>query len=205
MEAVTPYSAVPSSYNVGATRNVLTAVALLIPAVLVPGSGGLSNVETLISRHYLFEASAAPVTLRYTEARTTAEKVDHVRNVLGASITDLAELMEVSRPTVYAWMKGGEIRVEHVDRLDALVRAALELESAAIPNLPRLFKRKLSGGGTLMGLVKAGQPFDHLLAELAALSESEMRQRSRQKGGEPFRSIADVAQTEGIASFTRDT
>lgn len=204
METLIPSgTAVPSSFMV--TRSALTVAALaLVPAVFMPGSGGLANVETLISRHHLFEASAAPVTLNYTEARTIAEQIDYLRAVLGTSITDLAELLGVTRPTVYAWMKGADVRLDHVSRVDGLVLIAQELELAGIENLPKLFKRKLSSGVTLMELVRSAQPFDHLLPELAALSGAESRQRAQRKGGQHIRSTADVAQIEGIASYTQD-
>lgn len=209
MENVRMVGAMPSTYSGTPSLATLAVVAVaLAPGVfsslMAPGSGGMDTVDTLSSRHYLFEGSAAPVTLTYVKARSSEERIVYLRQVLGLSITDLAELLGVTRPTVYAWMKGGEMKEEHAHRLGELSSVAEELESAGVAGLAKLAKRKLSTGVSLFDLVKAGKPFSHLLHEVAALAETEQRQRLHKKGGQYSRSTAEVTQTLGVAGYVQD-
>lgn len=209
MENVKMVGAIPSAYSGTTSLSTLAAVAVaLVPGVfsslMAPGSGGMDTVDALSSRHYLFEASAAPVTLTYAKTRSSEEQIAILRQVLGLSITDLAELLGVTRPTVYAWMKGGEMKEEHAHRLSELSSVAEEIESAGVEGLAKLAKRKLSAGVSLFELVKAGQPFSHLLHEIAALAETEQRQRLHKKGGQYSRSTAEVARVVGVAGYVQD-
>lgn len=50
----------------------------------------------------------------------TADIINSIKRTLGISITDLAELVGVSRQSIYLWLNGGDIKEEHLDRLEGL-------------------------------------------------------------------------------------
>lgn len=52
--------------------------------------------------------SGGNVSVKNDPPLSAADQLAHIRTVLGASITDLAELLNVARPAVYAWIQGTE-------------------------------------------------------------------------------------------------
>jgi DNA-binding transcriptional regulator YiaG len=56
-----------------------------------------------------------------TQLVTVAERLDLIKGRLGLSITQLAELFDVTRKTVYDWYEGTEPRRNAVNRIEILI------------------------------------------------------------------------------------
>ena len=52
--------------------------------------------------------------------RTTAEKIENIRNILGVSISHLAKILKTSRPSIYSWLDGEEPRGKTIQRIQQL-------------------------------------------------------------------------------------
>lgn len=174
--------------------------AMTIPVGYV-GSGGVSSPQVILAS-FRWADSGGKVSVSLEVPMTAAEQLAYVRSVLGVSITDLAELLEVARPTVYAWMQGTEPRDEHLERIQRLERQARDIEAYGMAGLGRLLKRPLSGGQTLLGLIMSDQPVDGAMAELHAVARQEEWQRSVRKGAQTAATTADPVTEQSMPGYT---
>jgi len=56
--------------------------------------------------------------------RATAEKIEHIRDIFGLSISHLAKILRTSRPSVYKWLEGEEPREQFAARIQQLCKFA---------------------------------------------------------------------------------
>lgn len=164
------------------------------------GSGGVSSPLVVFARHRWTD-NAGNVSVNLDVPMSVNQQVAYMRSVLGVSITDLAELLDVARPTVYAWMQGAEPRGEHLDRLKRLERQAREVEAYGLAGLGKLLKRPLNTGYTLLDAIKNDQPLGAALAELATVARMEEQQRMSRKGSRLSIAAADAARDQSIPGY----
>jgi len=65
------------------------------------------------------------MTLKAARAPLSFDKVESLRKHMLLSVGDLADLLGVSRPTYYAWVKGGPIRTANDDKVRTTLRRLL--------------------------------------------------------------------------------
>ena len=138
-------------------------------------------------------------------ADLAADQLAYVRAELGVSVTDLAELLDVARPTVYSWMQGTEPReehLEHLERLRRLERQVRDVEVYNLSGLSRLLMRPLVTGNTLLDLLNAEQPIGAAMEELCAVARVEVEQRSARKGRQVTRAAAEAARDQSMPGYT---
>lgn len=164
------------------------------------GSGGVATPVSILAGHR-WSDSAGNLSVRLGASLPADEQLAYVRNVLGISITDLAELLDVARPTVYSWMQDAQPRDEHLSRLQRIEQFAREVEMYGLAGAGKLLKRPLQSGTTLLQLMKANQPIASALSELAGLSRHEERQRSVQKGSEIRVTAAEAAAGQSMSGY----
>lgn len=71
----------------------------------------------------------------HVDQRPVSARVNHIRTVFGLSVKDLAAVLNVERPTVYAWMRDGAKLQEHnALRLNQVLDLADEWKSCAEPS-----------------------------------------------------------------------
>lgn len=84
------------------------------------------------------------------------EQIELVRNSFGLNISAMAELLTVSRPTVYAWLKGEPPKLsEHISHIDFLVRQASAYVELNLDRPDNFIKRPLFGEDSLFSLLKS--------------------------------------------------
>ncbi|HDZ8828509.1 TPA: helix-turn-helix domain-containing protein [Aeromonas hydrophila] len=110
-------------------------------------------------------------------ARSPQENLNHIRAVLNPSISALAETLDVSRQTLYNWMKGDDISSENAERLYELARAADILVKEDIVVDSALMKRKYMNGMTLLHAIKNGVPAQEAAENLVNLCRSDAAER----------------------------
>jgi transcriptional regulator with XRE-family HTH domain len=111
-------------------------------------------------------------------ARTSADNVRRVLEIMKPSVKDLASLFEVSRQTIYNWMNGDEPKAEQAERLSALATVADIVAAENISDRSRLLKRAGAGGSSLWDVVKEGGDvveFARQLVHLAQVERGKMR------------------------------
>ncbi len=167
------------------------------------GCGGVSTPTVLFASHR-WSDSGGNLSVNEVVPASNVAQLASIRRVLGASITDLAELFGVTRPTVYAWMQGAEPRGEHFERLQKIVCQMREVEAFGIAEVGKLLKRPLQDGSTLLELIKKDQPLGVALRELSDVAQAEDKQRSMSKGGKVAVTAADALSGQSMPGYTSE-
>jgi hypothetical protein len=89
------------------------------------------------------------------DVRTVAEHVENVRSVLNASVSDLADLLDVSRQAIYKWLS---LQTSPEDakltRLTGLSKIADAFRAGGVKRAGSLFRMRAVAGQSLRDLVK---------------------------------------------------
>jgi len=168
------------------------------------GSGGVASPVVVLAGHQ-WSDSGGNVSVKIERPLSAIEQLAYVRKVLNISVTDLAELLKVTRPTVYAWTQGGEPRDEHLESLHRIAQRADEVEKYGLAGVGKLLKRPLKNGSTLLQMIERHEPIDTALRELAAVSRLEQRQRAMPKGGKVRMSAAEAAAHQSMPGYLSET
>lgn len=109
------------------------------------------------------------------------DQLQFIRETLKLNVSDLASVLGVSRPTVYAWLEGDEPSSENYTQIARLKRIADEVHGLAIPRFEKLLKRPIFQGLSFLDKLKAsGEEIDY--RALQHLAEKEHAARSARKG-----------------------
>jgi transcriptional regulator with XRE-family HTH domain len=204
---IRPY---PSSFPIPInTQEAPAAVKLVVPfLVLAAGTGGIMTPHSMaeVLDHCLYyprihiEHSVA----KNGDMRSPAEHVANIRDVLVINMSDLASVLGVTRPTVYAWLEGQEPKAEAVTHIQRLSRVADEINRANIIRLDKLVHRPILNGRSFLDILKTDDYSLEALSTLKALADKEERTRREPKGsGKNLRSLDDVLSESSVAIYER--
>jgi len=100
-----------------------------------------------------------------------SELISLIRSELSLTVSEIADVMHVRRPTIYSWLRGGELRSRRYARLDLLSRIARYWRS--LSNLPLgRFVRESANGEPIIELLKRKQiDVEYVEALLYSISE----------------------------------
>ena len=184
-----------------------SAGKVVVPLFLsfTAGTGGMmtSHSAEILNRwidtpHIHIEHSFASD--RNIDTRSPAEHVASIRDVFEASMSDLAAVLEVSRPTAYAWLEGNEPKPEAITRIQRLSRIADRVKGMNIRRMDKLIHRPIINGESLFDLLKADKDPSSLLESLREISEKEARTRRESKSsGKHLRSMNEVLSESSVA------
>jgi transcriptional regulator with XRE-family HTH domain len=173
------------------------AVQMVAPLlVLTVGTGGVMTphgVEMLSRWAYTPYIQVEHSEKKNVDIRSPAEHVANIRDVFGVNMSDLAAMLGVTRPTVYAWIEGQEPKPEAVGRIQQLSRAADKFKPANIPRLDKLVHRPVLNGRSLLDMLKTDEDSSEAVALIKEIAEKEAQTRRESKGsGRHLRSLDDV-------------
>lgn len=137
---------------------------------------------------------------RNIDTRSPAEHVANIRDVFAVSMSDLAAVLGVSRPTAYAWLKGDEPnKPEAVTRIQRLSNIADRVKGMNIERMDKLIHRKILNGESLFDLLKTDRDPSILIQSLKEISEKEARTRQESKSsGKHRRSLDEISSESGV-------
>lgn len=126
-----------------------------------------------------------------------------VKNTLSLNVSELAEVLGVSRPTIYAWSEGGNAEEPNRQRLAALKELAQEWESMCSEPLGTLLRDRSEGGTRILDLIKAPELPVAEIKETFKLFAGviETRKASQKIGGGSFR---EIAQQNGLQQLDEE-
>lgn len=125
-----------------------------------------------------------------------SEQIAFVRESLSLNMSQLAELVGVTRPTVYAWLEGRERRQgETAGKIMRLATIAQKIERKNIPRADLLVKRPLFNGKNLLDLIKEGREISRELDDLKAIGDREAATRQDRRS---YRAKQDVSRMEEV-------
>lgn len=123
------------------------------------------------------------------------EDLMRLRSAFSLTVSDLARVLRVGRPTIYSWMMNRAVpRGRNVDRITMLSRLGNELRNR-IGTEPNLTTFRFSGGASLPDILEQGVSEGNLRATLAgvhpaAQSRVSIAEIRRRHGFKP-RSLAE--------------
>jgi transcriptional regulator with XRE-family HTH domain len=185
--------------------NVRVVAALFLS--FTPGTGGMMTPHStremnrwLYTPQIHVEYSGA----KNVDTRSPADLVATIRDGFAITMSDLAAVLGVSRPTAYAWLEGQEPKPEAMMRIQRLSRAADEFNCANITRLDKLVHRPILDGRSLLDLLKADEDPLLALAKLKEIGEKEALTRRESKGsGKHLRLLDDVSSESSAGIYER--
>lgn len=146
----------------------------VISAIVVEQRTGTADWTTShLSRARAADPKAAPARLAFDSAAT----VQHIRAVLGLSVTEVGRLFGVSRQSVHEWHRGGAISPENGDKLAKLSKLADVLVEAQVAVSPYVLRRPLSSGKSLLETALSVEDVALATHKIVAVLARETRQR----------------------------
>lgn len=195
-----PYSGAPRSQRSMALW--LAALSMLSPASTALGvalGGALPNRPTswVDFSPYSAPLSRLPINL----PRSASSKLARVRANLSLQIAELARILRVERPTIYAWTRDENIalRAENAERLARLEEVALAWHRLATLPIGNLVRQRSASGESVVSLLEQ---------ERYAEATELLRAIAASAGTRPPRRVASIRETlekHGLESKIRAT
>ena len=192
-------------------KSIASRSRLVAPffALLVPGTGGAYSPEGLANLDRWAHQSAVEIQYRHRQdgahARTTANRVRQIRDTFGLNMSELASMLDVSRPTVYAWLNGQEPQPEAVVRILRLSRAADRFSAMNIDGAVAYVRQPLFEGASLLDLLKSDMDTFQPIAQISDLAKrSEAIRHAPKASGRRLRPIEQVDELSTPATHEPD-
>lgn len=125
-----------------------------------------------------FVSSSTSNVIEITLARTAADDISRIREILSPSISGLANILGVTRQAIYNWLNGEQPRPEYVAKLADLAQAADLLAETGVPITGALMKRKLFKGKNLLEVACDGGSARDAAQVLVQIVRRETSQRA---------------------------
>ncbi|WP_199306314.1 hypothetical protein [Coleofasciculus sp. FACHB-T130] len=171
------------------------------------GTGGVMTphgTPKVLNQYYDPRIHVEPCRAKQIDTRSPAEHVANIRDVFAISMSDLASVLGVTRPTVYAWLAGQEPKGEAVIRIQQLSRAADKFHQANIIRLDKLVNRPILNGRSLLDILRTDEDPVEALATIKAIADKEAQTRREPKSvGKHLRSLDDVLGESSVAIYER--
>lgn len=162
-------------------RELFLCAAIVVPITIAlqPSTGSQETKEYYSQRRvddvplYYRPSAASPT----ADAPTAAKFIASVQRAFRLPISELASHLGVSRPTIYAWMRGGNISSDNIVILERFARASEVLLAAGLEMNPIVRDRKLPGGKTLLASIAAGTDGEIAALSLVTMLDAEAQRR----------------------------
>jgi AcrR family transcriptional regulator len=195
LEGIPNVSATGSAFSARWNNAFLTAVFLV-------GTGGFASAQTV---SYVPSGALLQVrvqrgtdgTIDSDRLLDTQEKLAGIRRYLSMSVTDLAKVLRVGRPTVYSWLRGdADIRAEHAQRLEATYRIARNWRAMSSRPVGTFLNQPVASGETLLGLLSAKAPDELAVGRAFSQIRNSAVRAARRPG------VLEVAKQRGFKLAT---
>ncbi len=146
----------------------LTKQFLARQAVLVKNQVDTTNPNTTIA----------------DQTKTTFEQLEQIRNTFALKISELSEIFNASRPTIYAWLNGSSPKdSSSIDKISYIAQVSRRFASLSFTKPEAILKRPvLTGNRTLLQcLVDNIEVSDEELRILHRIDQKEATKRAEPK------------------------
>jgi transcriptional regulator with XRE-family HTH domain len=201
MESADQYSIYEAPMSIAPQRQPVPYVVILpLYMALIAGTGGVyaaSNIQLaneLVSRPLICVIDASD---QKNPVSKISEQISRIKKIFGLTMSELATVFGVTRPTAYAWLRGAEPHQEIVEKMWMLSSWADDFERLGIAQINIYLHRPLVEGKTLLRLMTAGHQLDAAYSRINDLvaSDLQMRERlhSRERRKQENNSILDIS------------
>ena len=136
-------------------------------------AAGTAGIYTSANLPLLSNFTSRPLLdIRHARERRTASlqpALSRIRSIFGLTMTEFAQIFDVSRPAAYAWFDGSLPKPDVLDRIWKLHAFADQLEQMQIQRVSLLKRRPLIQGATLLDILKEQK---HIGEALVLLQEA---------------------------------
>ncbi len=175
-----------SSRPTGSTGPLVKkSLSAFITCALLVGTGGHMTINYVVDRHdrgYRFNQFDSLSSLFTAGARTPAEDLAYVREVLKPSVSELANLFGVSRQTVYDWHSGTQPAPVHIARLEDLARAADIFTTEGVIASSQMLRRVIANDKNFLEMIREGESAENTARMLILVLRRERDQRRAVEG-----------------------
>lgn len=113
------------------------------------------------------------------------ESLTFIRETFGLSLTDLAKIFTVTRPTIYSWLNGKEPSKKDFKKIQHVSEIARRVEQLKIIRIDVLIHRPIFSNQSFLDLIinnHSAKQWENALETLKKLSIKEAEGRKKQKG-----------------------
>lgn len=163
------------------SASVLAGMLLPFTAIgLQVGTGGSATAGYYIAkggRGYALAAYDGCNSAGVTPVPTPSENLTRIRTILKPSVTELANVLGVSRQAIYDWQNGQPITAENAAKLDDLARAADVFAAEGLTTTNQMLRRSMKGGKSFFDIVRFGGSAEEAARTLVQMNRKELEQR----------------------------
>lgn len=147
----------------------------LISSFLITGTGSSFPIKNISQWQHHIEHRCAlsfeKIPIGHIDTRTVNEHIENIRTVLCPAISDLANLLDVSRQAVYKWLASSNSpESDKLEHIKILSKISDILKNSGISRTHMLLKIKNVEGVSLFDLLKNKQSYESHLQSLIAES-----------------------------------
>jgi transcriptional regulator with XRE-family HTH domain len=160
------------------SANRAARVALIAPlyVCMIAGTGGVYTPANIQKAWFDHHNSIILIRGNHTKRHQVLSISQHlaqIRETFGLSMTELAQVLRISRPTAYAWLNGTDPKDEEGKALiSRLSNYAESLRSAGITKVEILARQPISAGKSLIDLLKSGNDVSAAIASIKFTADS---------------------------------
>jgi len=167
---------------------------IIVPSYPI-GTGGSATKLQVVA---IWRAITAPFEVVKTEhsIRSAAEQLTFIRHYLSLSVSDLARVARVQRPTIYSWLQGAAPRREALGRLAMLERVAAYWKSLADRPLGALASLAIGASGETFAVLLETESEEQLRAVLDQLVARTAKRAPSIKDALAAHGLPDVSEAE---------
>lgn len=206
MQAYELYDSQTESPDTNKKKYLIAAIPF-IAILAASGTGGMitnlsweQSVKQSYQPEITIESSVAKI-----DTRSPAEHVAFIREAFALSTSDLAAVLNVTRPTIYAWLEGQEPKPEALCHIQKIAQVAVKLQSLQIARIETLVNRPIFDGHSILDKLKANEDTAPYFTILKKLADKEETARQTQKGfGKSIHSISDATSDYSTPLYGED-
>lgn len=138
------------------------------------------------------------------------EQIKFLKDELGFNISEIAEILLATRPSIYNWLNGDKPMLKHQERLDEVYNLLNEWKKTSLGPIAYLSRRKLNNNSSLFSLlcsdaINYGEIKEYLSAIESQIKEAEHRKVKRKsiQGAHDYQKIDENEAQKALDRITK--
>jgi transcriptional regulator with XRE-family HTH domain len=178
--------------------NTRPSLSIVSPFTDFEATGGRWTREAIIAlRKQAHEPQITiepSISTHKIDTRSPSELVAFIQKTFSISTSDLADLLNVTRPTIYAWLDGQEPKPEAINRIQKISKLADKFLSLNITHINALVCRPIFNGRSLLDKIKSEEDISESFNILKDIATKEEKAKKISKGSNKYkRSFSEAA------------